>query len=54
MFDIVALLIPIVGFICLVAIVRVLRRGNDWMSIGLAVVVGIGVTFGPLFLRLFT
>lgn len=50
----VALALAIVVIIGLVAIVRVLRRGNDWMSIALAVVVGIGVTFGPLLLRLFT
>lgn len=50
----VALALAIVVIIGLVAIVRVLRRGNDWLSIALAVLVGAGVTFGPLLLRLLT
>lgn len=50
----VALALAIVVIIGLVAIVRVLRRGNDWTSIALAVIVGAGVTFGPLLLRLVT
>lgn len=50
----VALALALVVIIGLVAIVRVLRRGNDWVSIGLAVLVGVGVTFGPLLLNLVT
>ena len=34
------------------AMVRVLRRSNDSVSIALAVIVGLGVTCGPLLLRL--
>ena len=48
----VAFALAIVVIVGLVAMVRVLRRSNDSVSIALAVIVGLGVTCGPLLLRL--
>ena len=48
----VAFALAIVVTVGLVAMVRVLRRSNDSVSIALAVIVGLGVTCGPLLLRL--
>ncbi|MGN0100894.1 MAG: hypothetical protein ACI39C_08145, partial [Dietzia sp.] len=50
----VAFALAIVVIVGLVAMVRVLRRSNDTVSIALAVIVGLGVTCGPLLLRLVT
>ena len=50
----VALALAIVVIVGLVAMVRVLRRSSDTVSIALAVIVGLGVTCGPLLLRLVT
>lgn len=50
----VAMALAIVVIVGLVAMVRVLRRSNDRVSIALAVVVGLGVTCGPLLLRAVT
>ena len=50
----VAFALAIIVIIGLVAMVRVLRRSNDSVSIALAVIVGLGVTCGPLLLRLVT
>ncbi|GAA3512459.1 hypothetical protein [Dietzia aurantiaca] len=50
----VAFALAIIVIVGLVAMVRVLRRSNDTVSIALAVIVGIGVTCGPLLLRLVT
>ena len=46
--------LAVVVIVGLVAMVRVLRRSNDWVSIALAVIVGLGVTCGPLLLRAIT
>ena len=50
----VAFALAIIVIVGLVAMVRVLRRSNDTVSIALAVIVGLGVTCGPLLLRLIT
>lgn len=50
----VAFALAVVVIVGLVAMVRVLRRSNDTVSIALAVIVGLGVTCGPLLLRLVT
>lgn len=50
----VAFALAIIVIVGLVAMVRVLRRSNDTVSIALAVIVGLGVTCGPLLLRLVT
>lgn len=50
----VAMALAIVVVVGLVAMVRVLRRSNDMVSIALAVIVGLGVTCGPLLLRVIT
>ena len=48
----VAFALAIVVIVGLVAMVRVLRRSSDSASIALAVIVGLGVTCGPLLLGL--
>ena len=50
----VALALAIIVIVGLVAMVRVLRRSNDTVSIALAVIVGLGVTCGPLLLKVIT
>lgn len=50
----IALALAIVVIVGLVAMVRVLRKSNDTVSISLAVIVGLGVTCGPLLLRVIT
>ena len=50
----VAFALAVIVIVGLVAMVRVLRRSNDTVSIALAVMVGLGVTCGPLLLRLVT
>ncbi|MDV8001549.1 hypothetical protein [Rhodococcus sp. IEGM 1408] len=50
----VAMALAVVVIVGLVAMVRVLRRSNDMVSIALAVIVGLGVTCGPLLLRVIT
>ncbi|MEH6380156.1 MAG: hypothetical protein V7768_00340, partial [Dietzia cercidiphylli] len=50
----VAMALALVVIVGLVAMVRVLRRSNDMVSIALAVIVGLGVTCGPLLLRVVT
>lgn len=50
----IAFALAVVVIIGLVAMVRVLRRANDTVSISLAVIVGLGVTCGPLLLRVIT
>jgi hypothetical protein len=49
-----ALALAVVVILGLVALVRILRRGDDMFSTVIAVIVGVFVTLGPLALLLST